>query len=1114
MTSSQALASADFSFETCLSVLQQECSGQATLFRASVLGQGAQASYFNFGSRSSLGGLCQRTLQQPNFVRYINQFLQHVFPVGCWSSFCVSHNEFAHVHQDQNLAGSLNYSISLGAFDGGCIWVQCSQDDFPELPLVPPPDAAADQALRGKLISTRRTGLTFDGHRLHCSAPSTGDRWVLTAYTSSNWSKLEESDFIQLQSLDFPLPAIAPLSPTPPALSASAASNRTEQAQLAPGNATCQETSFDPGLPGLPSAPIPPSPEAIEGNIFLELCCGPNRPLSKAFLASGVSVISVDILRGTDQDLLDDLVFDRVMRIAGSGRVQLAHASPECTEYTRLKLQAPGPKPIRTPEHMQDLPGLSAEEQKRHKVSRTLFIRCVAVLEAVYAAGGHVVLENPVNSLAWLEPEAAAFMKRIQADLNVIPACKYGLRIYKRWLFASSYRELRALAGCCQHEKGAHMDIRGKRDSSGVYLSKMTAEFPVQLCTAYACTCLPLFSPCANPCDVQLCQLPCLNPIKQANEMPRACQDGGGIHSVPDWSVPHLNCPDVFKEVRQPLFALLLQWHAPQRLRQHVQEQRETPLFDASEVTQIRALFDSLFCKHGLENISWQPHEGQPYSLFAMQALAHVMQDKDESLWPALMAGVPTGHFQDIPKSNVFIPTSEASSDADVSGLQVCDTNWKRARENPVELGNLLQKEIENGWLEELSLSEARQRWGDHVAVGKLNVVFQHNGKSRLIMDGSISGTNQSCHINERYSLPSIQDVRAAYPLRESTSEVSAFSLDVKSAHKSIRIRERDRGLVGIKTEDDRYFWYKVCPFGTSFSALWWQRLSSWFVRALHLLLHIAHTLKMFVDDLLATQDATLMPLSGAAILAFAGAFGVPISWSKLQLSHSVLWIGWQINYRAGTFGIPPAKVERLLEAVQRLLGSSKVDRKDLEKATGLLQWITNMCSQLRPWLSSLYADLHRPPATNFSMDPTNWHSLHEYLDEHMRFVRSPPGTGIPVRAKLLSARHRDIRCKADLLKVPLTSRRVHMRIQDPGHPQRTISPQSKSFLLFWEQWCLQSPATQLLHLPARPSNVEMAADECAQGSKIGIGGYIKLPNCPPAWFSERYTLGDLACLN
>ena len=41
-----------------------------------------------------------------------------------------------------------------------------------------------------------------------------------------------------------------------------------------------------------------------------------------------------------------------------------------------------------------------------------------------------------------------------------------------------------------------------------------------------------------------------------------------------------------------------------------------------------------------------------------------------------------------------------------------------------------------------------------------------------------------------------------------------------------------------------------------------------------------------------------------------------------------------------------------------------------------------------------------------------------------------------------------------------------------------------------------------------------MAADACAQGSRVGIGGCIRLPNCPPAWFSERYTLEDFACLN
>ena len=40
--------------------------------------------------------------------------------------------------------------------------------------------------------------------------------------------------------------------------------------------------------------------------------------------------------------------------------------------------------------------------------------------------------------------------------------------------FVSSYRELRALAGVCQHDPGAHMDIRGKRDASGMYVSRLT----------------------------------------------------------------------------------------------------------------------------------------------------------------------------------------------------------------------------------------------------------------------------------------------------------------------------------------------------------------------------------------------------------------------------------------------------------------------------------------------------------------------------------------------------------------------------------------------------------------------------------------------------------------
>ena len=52
-----------------------------------------------------------------------------------------------------------------------------------------------------------------------------------------------------------------------------------------------------------------------------------------------------------------------------------------------------------------------------------------------------------------------------------------------------------------------------------------------------------------------------------------------------------------------------------------------------------------------------------------------------------------------------------------------------------------------------------------------LNVVLAENKKPRLIMDGTISGTNPSCFMNEKYNLPGLQDVRSCFPLRGCQSQ-------------------------------------------------------------------------------------------------------------------------------------------------------------------------------------------------------------------------------------------------------------------------------------------------------------------------------------------------------
>ncbi|CAE7257892.1 unnamed protein product [Symbiodinium sp. CCMP2592] len=724
--------SADISWEACLAILQTHCLGDAPLYRDTVLaGARSRAQYFNFGARAgSNAGLCKGTAENAEVVEYLNIFLRQIFPDGTWSSFCVSHNEFAHIHVDKNLPGSLNYSFSVGAFEKGGLWVALPPDELPHLPRVPPPDTSADASLLGCIVQTRRCGFSWDGRIAHCSEPWVGDRWVVTAYTSCTWGSMPEPDLRSLRDLMFPLPGDAM---EIDAVGCESRAAKIDQAQL-----------------GLPVAVMPPDLDAIRGNLFLEICSGPNRPLSAALLAKGVSVLSIDILLHEDHNLLNDSTYDSLMRLCYSGQVNLAHASPPCTEYSRLELRADGgPRAIRTPEHMSGVPDLSPSERQRLEQSKKVLVRTINLLLATYCAGGHVSLENPLNSMAWLEQEVREFLQHINADLNCVAACGYGMDVLKQWCFACSFRDLQQIACSCQHDPQSHAQVAGIVDKDGVYASRATSEFPVQLAQAYAEAVLPLFETSSKPYTISLEQVRFLRTHKTKEELPRSTQDGGGIYSMPDWSFPPSGCKDLLGGVRKQLVEYLFHIRAPLRLRAHVESESELPLFTETEVRQFREIWQQWFMQQGVQSIDWSVAEHQPYSLLALQSLSRALQDRDDALFPALIAGVPTGFFSDIPSSHVFVPKHKDDSSETPAELVICDRNWKGARDNPKILSELIDKEISEGFLEELDLASAQQCW-ENIAVAKLNVVLADNRKPRLIMDGTVSGVNSSCFLNDR----------------------------------------------------------------------------------------------------------------------------------------------------------------------------------------------------------------------------------------------------------------------------------------------------------------------------------------------------------------------------
>ena len=196
---------------------------------------------------------------------------------------------------------------------------------------------------------------------------------------------------------------------------------------------------------------------------------------------------------------------------------------------------------------------------------------------AVFTAGGHSTLLQPADSLSWSEPEVQAYLRAINADLVCVPACAFGCDSHQRWVFAGSWRALQQLAGSCTH---------GPRVL--VSHSQQTAALPELLAQGYAHAVLPLFRLAPKFQDLGVAQIQLLLPRKSPDAFPRANQDGGGIFSYPDWSVPPLGVTDIFRDVRHDLTEFLLDLCVPARLRKHVAEKSELPLFSDQEVQRIR----------------------------------------------------------------------------------------------------------------------------------------------------------------------------------------------------------------------------------------------------------------------------------------------------------------------------------------------------------------------------------------------------------------------------------------------------------------------------------------------------------------------------------------------
>ena len=233
-------------------------------------------------------------------------------------------------------------------------------------------------------------------------------------------------------------------------------------------------------------------------------------------------------------DILNNDLFENLLKLAHSGLVGAVWSAPPCRFYSTLRKNDGGPPPLRSKEFLDGFPLLSNYQKRQVQESKEIHRRSDLICIAVFQQGGFAGKEQPLNSIAWKEPSSRQFVEQCSCYFVATPACKWGLDFFKYWAIAATSENISHLAGHCSHRD--HMDFRGKRLPDGSYISALTAEYP----SAFASAIIDIISPWVTKSSLMNQDLSTWRSLLSRNPISKGPRitDGAGDASSANWTIP------------------------------------------------------------------------------------------------------------------------------------------------------------------------------------------------------------------------------------------------------------------------------------------------------------------------------------------------------------------------------------------------------------------------------------------------------------------------------------------------------------------------------------------------------------------------------------------------
>ena len=207
--------------------------------------------------------------------------------------------------------------------------------------------------------------------------------------------------------------------------------------------------------------------------------------------------------------------------------------------------------------------------------------------------------------------------------------------------------------------------------------------------------------------------------------------------------------------------------------------------------------------------------------------------------------------------------------------------------------------------MERLTLEQAKERFGDKVAVSSLAVLVEeaHGNKKRIIHDAT-HGTkiNNRIRCRDKQRSPGAREKMYLLAYYKARGDI-VFSLvgDISKAHRRFLHEPSELGLLAcrVKNNDDHIFINRVGTFGVASASYWWGRIAAAGIRLTHEIIGPQRPIEMliFADDL-ESLGAGLEGRRGiVSAYLYLSTMGFPFKWSKQRGGLKVEWIGFFTDY-------------------------------------------------------------------------------------------------------------------------------------------------------------------------------------------------------------------------